>query len=110
MAGPALLSRTAYQGDIWAMTVTFTDGTDPLDVSGGTWRAQVRKTPSSTTVLADIAVDTTDAAAGVLVLSLTAEDTAGLPPECWWDLEDTTAGKTYLRCKLTVTREVTRDE
>src|SRR5689334_7216464 len=111
MAGPATISRTAYQGDKFALTVRFFSDdakTVPIDLSAGTWRAQIRRNESSSTVLATFNVDTTDADTGVLVLSLTAAQTAELPQSCVWDLEDTTADQTFLKCSMAVGREVSR--
>lgn len=108
---PATRDLTMYQGDTYEHELTVTDDADPpvaLDLSTGTWRAQVRKHAQATSVLASFAVDDTDAANGVLFLTLTPEQTAALPSNCTWDLEDTVAGVTYLRGAVTVEREVTR--
>lgn len=112
MAGPATITRTAYQGDAYALTVRFwsdTAKTVPLDVSAGSFRAQIRAKESDTTALTSFAINTVSAATGVLVLSLTAVQTAALPRVCVWDLEDTVADQTYLKCtSFAVSREVSR--
>jgi hypothetical protein len=71
------------------LTLTNPDGT-PLDLTGCTLTAKMRRTPTSTAVVFDTAI--TDAANGVARLDLTAEQTADLAPPAWsWDLKLTDA-------------------
>lgn len=65
--------------------IAWEEGTDK---SGSTFDAQIRDVRGGT-LLADFAVDTTDAATGEIVLELTSEQTAGLPARCVWDLAET---------------------
>ena len=72
---------TIYQGDTYGHVITITDDATPpvaTDVSGRTFAAQIRRYPSSDTIAAQFAVDMTDAATGVVQLSLTATQTAAL--------------------------------
>jgi hypothetical protein len=91
------------------VTITEDDGTTAKDVSGYTWLAQVRETVDATDVLMTFDVDDTDAATGVLVLSLAAADwpaeATPLPTDAWrWDLEGTNGSnvRTYLAGKFKV--------
>lgn len=119
-----------YQGDIYEHELTFTDDADTpaaLNLSTGTWRAQLRRHPADDDVLASFTIDTTGAATGVLVISLTASQTAALGAalvalletgrryqravtdvEAYWDLEDTDSGATYLAGRAAVVLEVSR--
>lgn len=66
----------------WTYTVAWEEGTD---VSDRVWQGQVRDVREGT-LLAEMAVDDTDAATGTIVLSLTADDTTGLPGYAVWEL------------------------
>jgi len=58
-----------------------------LDVSDYTFQAQIRATDTSSTVIATFTIDTTDAATGNIVLSLTAAQTLALTAGSYfWDL------------------------
>lgn len=70
----AVLDIDIMRERAWTYTVTWEAGTD---VSDRVWTGQVRDLREGT-LLADMAIDDTDAATGTIVLSLTAEDTTGL--------------------------------
>ena len=106
-----------YRGDtrVWTLSFTEDDGTTPIDLTGKTWRSQVRETPDAASALMDITVDPTDAATGVLVLTLPATEWTGVATETpttkWaWDLESTEAGvvRTYLKGKVKILGDVSR--
>jgi hypothetical protein len=86
------------RGDTLSVTLTIRDGVtkDPIDFTGCSYRAQVRLTKDSTTVIADLTVNELDAAAGELEIYYAAEDSAELPssttPRAEWDLEVTFPG------------------
>ena len=107
---PATRDLTIYRGDDYSHTVTIQaeDGT-PEDVSGSTRAAQFRRHDRDETAV-DFTVDTTNAATGVIVHSLTAAQIADLPPRGVYDLQRTTDGEveTYLAGDVTVTGDVTR--
>lgn len=81
-------------GDFWAARIVVTDGGDhnrdgtvedpgnpaPLNVSGYTFLSQIRASKRADVVLATIAVDATNAATGILILSLTPAQTRALNP------------------------------
>lgn len=66
---------------------------DPIDLSGGTLRMQVRTRPEDHLVLASVSsdgagIETRDAAAGQAVITIAASVTAGMPAGvCVYDLE-----------------------
>ena len=106
---PATRDLTIYQGDAYDHEASFVaaDGT-PLDMTG-TWRAQLRRSTSTAEPATSFAIDDTDAATGVLVLSLTAAQTAALTAGKYvWDLEDTATASTYLRGQVEVIAQVSR--
>jgi hypothetical protein len=111
---PATLNLALYAGDSVTVSFTFTDASgNPLDMSG-TWSAQVRSAPGAADPpLAVFGVDTTQAASGVIVISLDDEATAALPiaTTLAWDLEQQTGTdtvRTTHRGSVTVTEDVTR--
>jgi len=66
---------------------TDTCRTTTLDVSDYTFRAQIRATDTSTTVIALFTIDTANAATGNIVLRLTAAETLALTAGSYfWDL------------------------
>lgn len=96
------------QGDPYVHTITAqaADGT-PKNVSG-TWAAQIRRNPLDTDVAATFSVDTSDAASGTVVLSLTEEQTAALAPGRYvWDVDWSGVG-TPIGGSVVVQPDVTR--
>ena len=105
---------TIYQGDTYGHTITITnDATPPAatNVTGRTFAAQLRRYPGSDTVAATFAVDMTDAATGVVQLSLTATQTAALAAGPYaFDVHMITGSSvlTLFAGEAVVTAEVTR--
>lgn len=66
------------------LTLTFTDGGSPINVSSRTYTAQIRPAPGATAVV-DMSVDTTDAATGVIVLGVDLTDVDATVGDWWWD-------------------------
>jgi hypothetical protein len=101
-----------YQGDDFTHEVRFVDGTGaPENVTGRTFASQVRRRWSDTTIDATFTVDTSNAATGVVVFTLSAAVmTAFEPGEYRYDLQQTVAGRrlTLLRGIFKVTGEITR--
>jgi len=102
-----------YQGDTYTHVVTVVDdGAAAVDLSDRTWAAQLRPHPEAADVLVSFTVDDSDAATGVLVLSLTAAQTTTVTRDVVWDLQGTfTAGgavETLLAGKASLTKDVTR--
>lgn len=116
---PPNLPLIMYAGDDFPFYVeaSYPNG-DPWPLTGELL-AQIRRRRSDDDVLEEFAIDTTDAADGIIWLHLTGEQTADLIPEGMesfagvWDLEwvatPTTEPITLfqgtVRCNLDVTRE-----
>jgi len=109
---PAFLDLQLYCGDDFSMQVHFTDQTtgNPWALTG-TWKAEVRATPTSATVLTTFAVDTSLGASGILSLSLSGAQTASLVGNpLFWDLQQTVSGtiKTWFSGQVSVRQDVTQ--
>ena len=113
VAAPAGQADAVYRGDRYLLTVTHDDGAVPpaaVNVSGRTVLAQVRTDPDGD-LLGTFAVDYTDAATGVIVLSLAAADTAAITVGSWyWDYQETSSGvpATIVRGRCDVVGDVSR--
>jgi hypothetical protein len=133
---PAAVALDVYSGDRWQQKFKFTDGGDhngdgiaedpnnPLakDVSGYTFTAQIRPTRFDTSSSPTaFSVDTTNAATGIIVLTLSPAQTAALltPSEqksskgYVWDLQavkasDTSDVETWYQGDVVVWLDVTR--
>lgn len=112
---PAARDLAFYQGDDYAHEITFTDDATPpaaLDLSAYRFAAQFRRWHADPDAV-DFAVDVTQADTGLIILSLTAAQTAGLPSKGVWDLEVTLpsgAIETWLAGAVAVGRDVTRED
>jgi len=100
-----------YAGDTFSQTFTFKEDDVAIDLPDegwGSWTAQYRRNPDSTTAIS-FAVDTTDAATGQITISLTATQTGTLEPGVF-DLQATQGFvvRTWVRGGLNVTKDVTR--
>src|SRR5690349_1011493 len=70
---------TITHGDSYSLPITFADSdSNPIDLSSSTFRAMIRQKYTSA-VLTSFSIDTTNAATGVIVLSLTPDQTSALP-------------------------------
>lgn len=105
---PAVLDLELYRGDAVTFELALTDADtgDALELPGLGWQAQIRKT-SGGEVLGEFAIDASSAAVGKLHLT---------PPDLAvaryvWDLQcDSEGVRTYVRGKISVARDVTRDD
>lgn len=110
---------TVYRGDTKDYTLEFTETTGgaAVNLSGWTWLAEVRSTRDEPDpVTATFTVDSSDAATGVLVVTLPAVESAKLVTDAgratyYWDLQGTDGGvvKTWLTGKVKVTGDVSVD-
>ncbi len=84
---------TLYRGDarLWTFAFLEDDGETPVDMSGRTWRAQVRASQAvDAALLASLTIDTADAADGIIVARLPASEAVDLTTAAgYWDLEAT---------------------
>lgn len=110
---PGPLDLRIYRGDTTNLQVTIKDATtgDPMELPTSGWRSQVRvDTDPASPVLFTITVDASDAATGVVGLSIDGDDTATLESPVAWDLENTTLERTFLAGRIRLQGQVTRDE
>jgi hypothetical protein len=110
MAAPGKYNITGYRGDTLTLEFTFEDEAGvalALPTTG--WAAQIRNLPDAATTIADFTIDSSAAATGVVVASLTGTQTADLSGGVW-DLQQTTGAvvRTYLRGSVTIEGDVTR--
>lgn len=112
MAVPADQDLTITRGDTETLVVTITsDGSTPVNITGRTYRAQIRSSQDSTTIKASFTCTVTDGANGQVTCVLSATDSATLPVGiAFWDLEETASGvvSTILAGNVTVLADVTR--
>jgi hypothetical protein len=90
MAVPGSASVIVTRGDTTTLVITFTtNGTTPINITGRTYRAQVRRDTEDASPEVTFACTVTNGANGVLTCVLTAAQTATLEPgNHFWDLEE----------------------
>jgi hypothetical protein len=83
---PDAADLVLYQGDTGAFRVSVTDGTNPMDVSGATWRCMIRLSESPTDAIellvVPVALDTSS-----VDVYVEADNAALLTGNGVWDLE-----------------------
>lgn len=112
MAGPAIRDLDLYRGDDYTHEFLFVKNVEPptpMNLSGYTFRAQIRDRPEkSSNIRATFDIDITRAGVGIIVISL--------PPSAtridsgYWDLEanDGNSIMTWLRGAVTMVGDVTQ--
>jgi hypothetical protein len=112
MAQPADQDLTITRGDTETLVVTITaDGSTPVDITGRTYRAQIRTQQDSTTVKAAFTCTVTGGASGQVTCILSATTSSTLSAGLYfWDLEENASGvvSTILSGNVTVLADVTR--
>ena len=112
MAVPSKQNLTITRGDTESVVVTMTsDGTTPVDISGRTYRSQIRTTKDASTIDASFTCTVTSALIGEVTCSMTAGDTAALVVGVhYWDFEENNSGvvSTILAGTVNVLADVTR--
>jgi hypothetical protein len=113
MAVPADQDLNITRGDTETLVITITsdDTGTPIDVSGRTYRAQIRSSQDSRTVKASFVCVVSNGAAGQVTCTLSAADSSTLPSgQYFWDFEENASGvvTTILSGNVTVTADVTR--
>lgn len=108
---PGRLDVHHRRGDPATFQVTIQEGGEAVDISGRTYRAQLRRKPAAT-VSAELTVTATDPENGVLVVVLAEDVSLSLSGPYAWDFEQIIAGqrRTILAGAWTVDDDVTRDE
>lgn len=114
---PQELNLKLYSGDGVRLPVTITDKDDnPVDLTTGTIKVQIRlKRGVDTPAEAEFAVDLTDGADGIAVISLTGTQTHDLAPTTKfkgvWDFQWTVTGsppRTLIQGRVECDVDVTR--
>lgn len=112
MAVPAKQNLTMTRGDTESVILTMTsNGTTPVNITGRTYRAQIRATKDAGVIDATFSCSVTNGAAGEVTCSLTPNQTSGLTVGThYWDLEETNAGvvSTIVAGTVNVLADVTR--
>jgi hypothetical protein len=122
MAAP-VYNTTIERGSTFQLTVTYKDASgDVVNLTGWTYRMQVRESQEALTAIltseggsATIAIDSTNAATGVLVFSVTPTNTTAIAPStlttAYYDIEiqKTSTGEVrrILQGKLNISPEIT---
>jgi hypothetical protein len=112
MAQPADQDLIITRGDTETLVVTITsDGSTPVDITGRTYRAQIRSTQDSTTIKASFTCTVSFGTSGQVTCTLSATSSAALSAGLYfWDLEENASGviSTILAGNVTVLADVTR--
>jgi hypothetical protein len=112
MAQPADQDLTITRGDTETLVVTITtDGSTAVNITGRTYRAQIRSQQDSTTIKASFTCTVTSGATGQVTCVLSATSSAALSAGLYfWDLEENASGvvSTILSGNVTVLADVTR--
>jgi hypothetical protein len=112
MATPASHNLKFVRGDTQDFTITLTeDGTTPRNITGCTYRAQIRTDADASSVSGEFSCTVTDPTTGVVRLVLSASTSASLPDTVlYWDFEQNNGGvvTTLIHGKCTVLGDVTR--
>lgn len=121
MAAP-VYNTTVERGSTFQLTVTYKDASATVvNLTGWTFRMQVREAPTSDVILTSeggsptIAIDETNKATGVLIFSVTPTNTAAISPTtlttAYYDIEiqKTSTGEVrrILQGKLNISPEIT---
>lgn len=112
MAVPAKQNFSITRGDTETVVVNITtDGSTPINITGRTYRAQLRSTKESAVISASFVCTITDAPDGQVTCVLSAASTSSLSPGTYyWDFEENNAGviTTIIAGMVTVLADVTR--
>ncbi len=86
---PANLDITVYRGTDFSAIITFNDSNgDPINITGYTFAAQIRRAPNFSTIIADLEPTIYNASSGEIKISLTHTETLNLSSSdvYVWDL------------------------
>jgi hypothetical protein len=111
VAVPTTQNLTITRGDTESLVINMDDGTGAINITGRTYRSQIRQTKDSTIIAASFTCVITNAAAGQVTCTLSAASTALLSPGIYyWDFEETNGGavSTILAGSVNVLADVTR--
>lgn len=103
---------TIYKGDSYTHQINIRNSANSaINIAGRTYVSQIRKSKASETVVASFTIEITNAANGVLTMSMTASTTSNINTGIYYyDLQETNGSTitTLMGGKVTVTGEVSR--
>ena len=112
MAVPAKQNLSMTRGDTESVVITMADSAGtPVDISGRTYRAQIRAAKDSSAISASFSCSVTSAAGGQVTCTILPVVTETLSIGIsYWDLEETNGGvvSTILAGTVNVLADVTR--
>jgi hypothetical protein len=112
MAVPAKQNFSITRGDTETVVVNITtDGSTPVNITGRTYRAQLRSTKESPSISASFVCTITSAPLGQVTCVLSAAASAGLSAGTYyWDFEENNSGviTTIIAGTVNVLADVTR--
>lgn len=112
MAVPAKQNLVMTRGDTETLVITMkTEANAPIDITGRTYRAQIRATKDAGVIDASFTCTVTNAAAGEVTCTILPGVTSTLAVGIhYWDLEETASGvvSTVLAGSVNVLADVTR--
>ena len=101
-----------YKGDTYTHEIRIKDGANAnTNITGRTYKAQMRKSRSSSTTVLSFTIAITNAANGVVTMSLAPEVTSSIDPGTYfYDFEENNAGyvTTLMAGKVSLTGQVSR--
>jgi hypothetical protein len=102
---------TVYAGDslVFPVYQICDSEEDPIDLSAWTWKAQWRKTPTSSAAI-ELAVDSSESSSGIFKITATPQQTNDMGTSGVWDLQGTLGAlvETWIRGETAYTKDVTR--
>lgn len=103
---------TIYKGDSYTHQINIKNSANTaINITGRTYISQIRKSKASGTIIASFTTAITDAANGVLTMSMTGNETSNINTGIYYyDLQETNGSiiTTLMGGKVTVTGEVSR--
>jgi hypothetical protein len=102
-----------YQSRSYSLRLTLKDKAtgDAINVTGSTFKSQIKRYSSSTDIAAEFTFDLTNAATGLVVAILSSEQTAAMAPGPYqWDIDQLVGGvpNPLAKGELIVEGDVTR--
>jgi hypothetical protein len=111
MSDSPIYPLTVRTGDTESISFTLLDNGTPINITGRTYRGQVRSTAASTAILASFSCSITNGTAGQFTCTLTATTTAALSAgQAVYDVEETYGSvvNTLIQGPVFIVQDVTR--
>lgn len=102
--------RWLVRGDTITIGVTIQVDGAPVDITGWTWKAEVRANPDDTVAVVAFDIDVDDPTNGHLIMSLADDDAALVEPGMGFDLEQLTPDHAtwWISPRMRVRKDYTR--